>query len=114
MAEEMTLEDVKRHVKVYITVFIALAILTVVTVAVSYLHMPFTPALLVALAIATVKAALVALYFMHLISEKQVILWVLLSAGVFLAGMFALFLGAHADQEAVATLATLILSSHVA
>ena len=37
MAEEMTLEDVKKHVKVYITVFIALAILTVVTVAVSYL-----------------------------------------------------------------------------
>lgn len=114
MAEEMTLEDVKKHVKVYFTVFGALAILTVVTVAVSYLHMPFTPALLVALAIATVKAALVALYFMHLISEKQVILWVLLSAGIFLAGMFALFIGAHGDQEGVATLAKLVLSSHVA
>ena len=114
MAEEMTLEDVKKHVKVYITVFIALAVLTVVTVAVSYLHMPFTPALLVALAIATVKAGLVALYFMHLISEKQVILWVLLSAAVFLIGMFALFLGAQADQEDIASLAKLILSSHVA
>ena len=114
MAEEMTLEDVKKHVKVYITVFIALAVLTVVTVAVSYLHMPFTPALLVALAIATVKAALVALYFMHLISEKQVVLWVLLLAAVFLVGMFALFLGAHADQENTAVLTKLILSSHVA
>ena len=71
---------------------------------------PLRRLLLVALAIATVKAALVALYFMHLISEKQVVLWVLLLAAIFLAGMFALFIGAYADQEDIAILGKLTLS----
>ena len=102
MAEEMTLEDVRKHIKVYVLVFASLAVLTVVTVLVSYLSIPFVPALLIALAIATLKATLVALYFMHLVSEKQVILWILLVSGVFLVAMFALFIGSHADQEALA------------
>ena len=32
-------EEVKRHVKIYVVVFAALLILTVLTVAVSYLHL---------------------------------------------------------------------------
>ncbi len=114
MAEEMTLEDVRKHVKVYLWVFTSLAILTVVTVLVSYLNISFTPALLIALAIATLKATLVALYFMHLVSERQVILWVLLVSGIFLIAMFALFIGAHADQEAIAALIKFLPTGHVA
>ncbi|MDP6777614.1 MAG: cytochrome C oxidase subunit IV family protein [Candidatus Latescibacteria bacterium] len=65
--------EVSKHVRVYLTVFVALAALTVLTVAVSYLHLSAGLAVLVALAIATVKGSLVAGYFMHLISEKRVI-----------------------------------------
>ena len=42
-------EDVRKHVKIYITVFAALAALTVVTVAVSYLRLPTLPAVVLAL-----------------------------------------------------------------
>ena len=69
--------DVKKHVRVYILVFVSLMVLTLVTVAVSYLHLPVRAAIGVALLIATVKGSLVACYFMHLISEKKLILWVM-------------------------------------
>lgn len=47
-------------------VFIALIVLTVVTVIASRLGLPRLPSFAVALAIAGVKASLVALYFMHM------------------------------------------------
>lgn len=75
--------EVQRHVKVYISVFAALAFLTMVTVAVSYLKLPFRQAVLTALAIAAVKGSLVAAFFMHLISEKQIVFSVLVLTLVF-------------------------------
>ena len=76
-------EEIKRHVKIYISVFVALAFLTVVTVIVSYLHLPLVKAVWVALGVATIKASLVALFFMHLISERQIIFSVLALTFVF-------------------------------
>jgi cytochrome c oxidase subunit IV len=70
--------DLDKHVRAYILVFVSLMVLTIVTVAVSYLHLPVKAAIGVALLIATVKGSLVACYFMHLISEKKLILWVML------------------------------------
>jgi len=75
--------DIDKHVKVYILVFVSLMVLTLVTVAVSYLHLPTHQAIAVALVIATIKGSLVASYFMHLISEKKLILWVMILAVVF-------------------------------
>ena len=69
--------DIDKHVRVYITVFVALMVLTIVTVAVSYLHLSTPVAIAVALIIATIKGSLVACYFMHLISEKKLIYAVL-------------------------------------
>jgi cytochrome c oxidase subunit 4 len=69
--------DIDKHVRVYITVFVALMALTIVTVAVSYLHLSTPIAIGVALFIATIKGSLVACYFMHLISEKKLIYGVL-------------------------------------
>ena len=69
--------DIDRHVRIYITVFVALMVLTIVTVAVSYLHLPTPMAIGVALVVATIKGSLVACYFMHLISEKKLIYAVL-------------------------------------
>lgn len=80
---EHTVEEINKHVRIYITVFVALAGLTVVTVAVSYWHLPVLPAVTLALVIATIKGSLVACYFMHLISEKRLILWVLVLTGLF-------------------------------
>lgn len=77
--------DIDKHVKVYITVFVSLMVLTLVTVAVGYLHLPIKMAVAVALLIASIKGGLVACYFMHLISERKLIYYVLLSTvGLFL------------------------------
>ncbi len=81
--EGLSEQDIKKHVRTYMAVFVALAFLTIVTVAVSYLHLSVVPAILVALAIATVKGSLVACFFMHLISEKTVIYGVLVFTVVF-------------------------------
>jgi len=91
-------EDIQKHVRIYIMVFAALAVLTVVTVAVSYLELSIVPALLIGLAIASVKGGLVAAYFMHLISEKKVILWVLMLTVSFFVVMFVIFPWSLADQ----------------
>jgi caa(3)-type oxidase subunit IV len=69
--------DVRHHVSVYRRVFVGLGVLTALTVAVSYLHLPVAAAILVALAIATFKSSLVAGFFMHLKGEKRIIFWVL-------------------------------------
>ncbi len=70
-------EDVAKHVKVYVTVFVALMALTVITVTVSYFHLSVWAAVAVALLIASIKGSLVACYFMHLISERKIVYWVL-------------------------------------
>ena len=80
-----TPEAVQKQVKIYIGVFIALAALTVVTVSVGYLHLPLREAVIVALFIATIKASLVAAFFMHLSSEKKIIYSVLILAVFFFA-----------------------------
>ena len=77
MAEHATHADIDRQVRIYVLVFAALLVLTMVTVAVTRLHLPVAGAVAVALAIATVKGGLVAGYFMHLVSERKLIYWVL-------------------------------------
>jgi cytochrome c oxidase subunit IV len=75
--------DIDRHVRIYITVFVALMVLTVVTVAISYLHLPLPMAVVLALLVATAKGTLVACYFMHLVAEKKLIYAVLALTVVF-------------------------------
>ena len=82
--------DIDKHVRVYITVFVALMVLTLITVTVSYLDLSIPIAVTVALLIATIKGALVACYFMHLISEKKLIYAVLLLTAAFFAALLAL------------------------
>ena len=82
--------EIDRHVKVYITVFVALMVLTIVTVAISYLDLPPAMAVTVALFVATIKGSLVACYFMHLISEKKLIYAVLVITVIKFAALLAL------------------------
>lgn len=58
---------------VYLAVFGALAVLTIVTVMASYMHLARPKAIAVGLAIAAVKVSLIAAFFMHLKSEKKLI-----------------------------------------
>ena len=75
------------HTKTYLAVFVALMILTVVTVSVSGLHLAVPIAIAVALVIAGIKGSLVASYFMHLKGEKR---WIYLS--LVITVVFFLFL----------------------
>jgi cytochrome c oxidase subunit IV len=89
--------DIDHHVRIYITVFVTLMVLTIVTVAISYLHLPIAMAVTVALIVATVKGSLVACYFMHLISEKKLIYAVLALTVVFFVVLLALPAITHHD-----------------
>jgi cytochrome c oxidase subunit 4 len=77
-------------VKLYLIIFGTLMVLTVVTVLVSYWHLPIHLAVLVGLAIASFKASLVAAFFMHLKGEKALIWWALVVTGFFMAVLFIL------------------------
>jgi cytochrome c oxidase subunit 4 len=99
-ATDMTTDhavDIDRHVRVYITVFVALMVLTIVTVAVSRLHLSVPIAVTVALLVAIVKGSLVACYFMHLISEKKLIYAVLVLTAAFFAALMALPVVTHSN-----------------
>src|SRR3954462_5048998 len=82
--------DIDRHVRIYITVFVALMALTIITVAVSRFHLPVPIAVTVALLVALIKGSLVACYFMHLISEKKLIYAVLVLTAAFFVALMAL------------------------
>jgi|TARA_B100000315_G_C14116964_1_gene380758 cytochrome c oxidase subunit 4 len=76
-------DEIRKHVKVYVMVFVALMVLTIATVGVSYLELAIPLAILVALVVATVKGSLVASYFMHLVGEKKPVYWALMLTAVF-------------------------------
>jgi len=92
-----TVEEVKKSVRTYLVVFAALAGLTVLTVAVSYLDLSTGLAVGVALLIATVKGSLVAMFFMHLIDERKAIYWILILTVVFFVVLMFLPSGTVAD-----------------
>jgi cytochrome c oxidase subunit 4 len=75
--------DIDKHVRVYITVFVSLMVLTIVTVAISRFHLPVHQAVAIAMIVALIKGTLVAGYFMHLLSEKKLILAVMALTVVF-------------------------------
>ncbi|MGY8780492.1 MAG: cytochrome C oxidase subunit IV family protein [Fidelibacterota bacterium] len=98
---DLTPEEVKHHIKTYVTVFVALAFLTVVTVGISYLDLGVAAAVTLALIVASIKGSLVACYFMHLIDEKTTIYWTLLATvAAFIILMFVP-LGAMLDQARI-------------
>jgi cytochrome c oxidase subunit 4 len=89
--------DIDKHVRVYITVFVALMVLTIITVAISYLDLSVPIAVAVALFVACIKGGLVAAYFMHLVSEKKLIYAVLVLTIVFFAALMILPIVTHSN-----------------
>jgi cytochrome c oxidase subunit IV len=90
--------DIQAHVRLYIKVFAALLVLTLITVGVSYLHLPHTEAVILALIIATLKASLVAMFFMHLKGERRFIYWSLYLTACFFVLLFALPMWTEGDH----------------
>jgi cytochrome c oxidase subunit 4 len=90
--------DVSKHVKIYVTVFVALLVGTAVTVGLNSVHFDSVAiTVAIALFVAIIKAALVAGFFMHLISEKKAIYAVLAATVFFFAAMMYLTIWAR-DQ----------------
>jgi cytochrome c oxidase subunit 4 len=97
MADHTDHADIDRHVRTYILVFVTLMALTIITVAISRLHLPVPAAIAVALVVASIKGGLVASYFMHLISERKLIYWVLGFTVAFFFAVLLLPLWTHFD-----------------
>ena len=90
-------EEIKKEIKVYLTVFAALLFLSLVTVGVSYLHLSLFGAIFVALIIASIKVTLVAGYFMHLFAERTLIYIILSFVLVFALAVLILPVIEHHD-----------------
>lgn len=79
-------------VKTYISVGIALILLTVVTTAISFFELPESAHIIAGLTIGAVKASLVILFFMHAIHSPRVTWIVVIASIVFLIILFSLTL----------------------
>jgi cytochrome c oxidase subunit 4 len=84
-------QNPKAEAATYLKTLVALLILTGITVGASYIHFGSSAAnVVVALTIATIKATLVACFFMHLIHDKPVNALIAAAGFVFL-GLFLMF-----------------------
>lgn len=66
-------DEVAKEVRTYLTIFGALAVLTLLTVGVAYMNLPHAAGVVVALVIAALKVFLIATFFMHLRAEGHLI-----------------------------------------
>jgi cytochrome c oxidase subunit 4 len=90
--------EVAVRVRGYLVVFGALLVLTLATVAAASMELPIVPTVAIGLLIATAKAALVALFFMHLINERKIVYLALALTAVIFAALFGLTLWAEGDH----------------
>lgn len=96
---EHTTDHFQEHVRRYLYVFYALLFGTLITVGASYI--PFGNRefnIGVALLIAIAKASLVACYFMHLISERKMIYFIMAFTAFFFTGLMFLTLWSFSDN----------------
>lgn len=93
--------DIKKEINLYLKVFVALAVLTVLTVAAAYLDVGIGLAVIIAMIIATTKGSLVASFFMHLAHEKGLIYLTLMITLVCLLALFFITFGTIGDQVGV-------------
>jgi cytochrome c oxidase subunit 4 len=90
--------DIASHIRTYMIVFGALLVGTVITVGLYYVHFEsMAVTIAVALFIASIKAFLVAGYFMHLLSERRLIYSVLAMTAIFFFALGALTIWSSND-----------------
>jgi cytochrome c oxidase subunit IV len=98
-AHANTIEDIKKSVRTYVMVFAALMVLTLVTVGISYIHLPVHMAIAAALVVATIKGSMVALFFMHLSHERKLIYYSLALTVVFF--VFLMFIPLFTNMDRI-------------
>jgi cytochrome c oxidase subunit 4 len=102
-------DEHRPNVALYVKVFGALMVLTLITVAISKLHLPRPQAIGLGLFVALIKASLVGALFMHLWGENKLIhnaLWVTAACAlIFILPMidFALLTPLMTSRPAVAS-----------
>ena len=80
-------------VKIYVTIFLSLLVGTALTVMAAFIDFPWQLNTIVARTIATAKATLVVLFFMHVRYSTRLV-WVIVAAALFwMAILFAFTLG---------------------
>lgn len=93
------LEHIRSHVKFYWKIFGTLLLFTVITVLAAKVDFgSHANNFAVGLLIATLKAGLVALFFMHLWGEQKLIYRILIFTAFFVVGLFALSMLAYFDH----------------
>ena len=81
--------DVSHHVKKYLMVGGLLLAFTIITVALSYVDFGSRKLnMAIGMLVATIKASLVGLIFMHLAAEKKLIYSILIFTGLFVLALF--------------------------
>jgi cytochrome c oxidase subunit IV len=93
---------VHSHVNRYLAVWAALMVLTATTWGLSTIHVPGGAGVAIALGIASVKGALVALFFMHLYDQRGPNRLVFVTALVFVALLVSLTLLDNATRFSLA------------
>ena len=96
-------DDVSKHIRGYLIIGGTLLLGTILTVLASYVDIGQGWNITLALVIATVKASLVALFFMHLISEKQMIYTVLAFTACFFVSLMLITISAYHDFPELTT-----------
>ncbi|MBI1840954.1 MAG: cytochrome C oxidase subunit IV family protein [Verrucomicrobia bacterium] len=98
MSDHHSAHDIEASKKRYIAVFVALLVGTGITVGAYFLRIDsMALTITLALFIASVKAFLVAGFFMHLIDEKKMIYGILASTVFFFIGLMGLTIWALHD-----------------
>ena len=86
-------------VRVYLVIFFALLIGTFLTVVAAFYDFPWQLNTIIALTIASIKATLVVLYFMHVRYSSRLV-WVIVTSALFwLAILFALTLSDYFTRD---------------
>ena len=95
---ETSPEEIRKSIKKYFWIGAILIFFTIVTVWLSYVELPTHGMnIMVGMLVATFKACLVALIFMHLNHERGLIYKILAFTAVFVAALFLLTILTHED-----------------
>ncbi len=98
MAHSDSPEAIRASQKHYLKILGWLMVLTFITVAAHELHFPAPWNWIIGLAIAVVKAALVAMIFMHMLGEKLLINRMMLFSAIFAVALMLLCVLAYVDH----------------
>jgi cytochrome c oxidase subunit 4 len=97
-----TADEVRKHLRAYVLVFMALMAGTLITVWIWSLHLPMSTAITLQISLAVLKASLVLGYFMHLLTERKTTYAILVTTAFFFAFLMYLTIWST-DQHPVGT-----------